>query len=360
MPCDTVSGMANPPLVVPAKVEVVAQVTGEDSPNHTGSRFGFLATDLGILWDDGGGHVLAAFGDTYGEGWRGPGAGLRTADHRRNVLARSLSAGDDPAARAASSKAALREGLRLDQVVQDRPGHAAEIIPADPLPLIESTVIPTAGIAVDGVQYIHYMSVARWRKKGWRTNYGGLARSEDGGTTWKKTRRAHWRNSLLARRSFQLGAFARDPRGDRDWVYLFGTPNGRAGAISLARVAPPSVGDPSAYLYWTGTGWSKRVREAVPVCDGPAGELSVAYHRGLGCWLMVHLDDAGGRIVLRAADEPTGPWSEGQTLVAGADHPALYGGYLHPHALDGDEVYFTMSQWGPYNSYLLRAELSRA
>jgi hypothetical protein len=356
MPCDTVSGMANPPQVVPGKVEVVAQVTGEDSPNRTGSRFGFLATDLGILWDDGDGNVLAVFGDTYGQGWQGPGAGLRTADHRRNVLARSRGTGADAGARVASSRDALREGLRLDEVVADRPGHAAEILPADPLPLIESTVIPTAGIAVEGVQYIHYMSVARWRKKGWRTNYGGIARSRDGGVTWTKDRRARWRNSLRARRSFQLGAFARDDQ----WVYLFGTPNGRAGAVSLARVSPASVGDPGAYVYWTGSGWSEKVRQAVPVCEGPAGEVSVAHHRGLGCWLMVHLDDAGGRIVLRAADTPTGPWSEGRTLVSGADHPALYGGFMHPHALDGDEIYFTMSQWVPYNSYLLRTGLSRA
>lgn len=344
--------MANPPLVVPGTVEVIAQVTGEESPNRTGTRFGFLATDLGILWDDGDGNVLAVFGDTYGQGWQGPGAGLRTADHRRNVLTRTRSAGSDPAERAA----ALRTGLRLDEAVQDRPGHAAEILPADPLPLIESTVIPTAGIAVDGVQYIHYMSVARWRRKGWRTNYGGIAHSTDGGVTWTKPRKARWRNSPLARRSFQLGAFARDG----GWVYLFGTPNGRAGAVSLARVAPSAVGDVGGYGYWTGSGWADRVRHAVPVCDGPAGELSVAYHRGLRCWLMLNLDDAAGLIVLRAADVPTGPWSDGQTLVSGAAHPALYGGFLHPHALDGDEIFFTMSQWVPYNSYLVRAELSRA
>jgi hypothetical protein len=74
---------------------------------------------------------------------------------------------------------------------------------------------------------------------------------------------------------------------------------------------------------------------------------------------MVHLDDAGGRIVLRAADAPTGPWSEGRTLVSDTDHPALYGGFIHPHALDGDEIFFTMSQWIPYNSFLVRAELIR-
>ncbi|MGQ0481179.1 MAG: DUF4185 domain-containing protein [Pseudonocardia sp.] len=338
--------MVDPPLVVPDRVEVVSSVTGEGSPNRTGSRFGFLATDLGILWDDGSGNVLAAFGDTYGQGWSGPGAGRRSADHRRNVLLRtSAEAGPgDPA-----------DGLRLDQAVQDSPGHAAEILPKDHRPLIESTVIPTSGIAVDGVQYLHYMSVARWRRRGWRTNYGGIATSADGGLTWEKPRRARWRNSVLARRSFQLGAFARD----RHWVYLFGTPNGRFGDIHLARVDPRSVADPGRYQYWTGSEWTSRPRTAAPVAAGPAGELSVGFHTGLGCWLMVHLDDPAGRIVLRAADAVTGPWSDGQTLVSGTEHPALYGGYLHPRALHGDSICFTMSQWGPYNVYLVRAELSR-
>jgi hypothetical protein len=84
----------------------------------------------------------------------------------------------------------------------------------------------------------------------------------------------------------------------------------------------------------------------------------VDYHRGLGLWLMVHLDDDAGLILLRAARQVTGPWSDGVTLVSGRDHPALYGGYLHPHALDGEHIHFTMSQWGPYNVFLMRARVT--
>jgi hypothetical protein len=339
--------MAFPPLVVPTGLELIAQVTGEDSPNRTGSRFGFLATDLGILWDDGEGGVLAAFGDTYGEGWAGPGAGARTADHRRNVLGRSTGT-------------ELRAGLVLDEMTEDRPGHAAEILPADPHRRLESTVIPTAGIAVDGVQYIHYMSVKVWGVPGgWRTNYGGIAYSRDRGMTWHKEHDARWRNTWLrGRHPFQMGAFATDP-ADSDWVYLFGTRNGRFGDVHLARVAPDSVADPGSYEYWTGGHWSEFWRRAKPVAAGPAGELSVAYHRGLDCWLMVHLDDRAGRIVLRTSTSVSGPWSDGQPLVSGLEYPALYGGYLHPGALDGDDIYFTMSQWGPYNVYLMHADLAR-
>jgi hypothetical protein len=331
-----------PPRVVAHDVTYVAQVTGEDSPNQTGSRFGFLSTDLGILWDDGEGGVLAVFGDTYGEGWTGPGAGERSADHRRNVLAFSRAAD-------------VSEGLPLERVVEDRPGHAGEILPRDPRRRIESTVIPTAGICVNGVHYLHYMSVKLWGVPGgWRTNYGGIAQSHDGGETWRKDRSARWRNTLFGRNRFQLGAFARD----ENWVYLFGTRNGRASPVYLARVDPDHVADPRRYRYWTGTGWRAWWRRARPVSPGPAGELSVAYHRGLGVWLMVHLQDKQGRIVLRAARDVTGPWSDPWPLLTAATHPALYGGYLHPSTLDGNEIYFTVSQWGPYNVYLFRAEVT--
>jgi hypothetical protein len=147
------------------------------------------------------------------------------------------------------------------------------------------------------VHYLHYMSVKVWGVPGgWRTNYGGIALSRDGGATWQKDRTARWRNTLFGRNRFQLGAFARD----EDWVYLFGTRNGRAGPVHLARVHPDGVGQPKRYRYWTGTDWKPWWRLARQVSPGPAGELSVAYHRGLGLWLMVHLQDKQGRIVRRA------------------------------------------------------------
>jgi hypothetical protein len=285
--------------------------------------------------------VLVAFGDTYGAGWGGRGAGPATADWRWNTLGRSTTTD-------------LSGGLLLDDMVQDEPGHAAEIIPRDPA-VAEHTVIPTTGIAVGGRQYLHYMSVRRWGRRSWRTNHGGIAYSDDGGGTWVRDPAARWTNTRFGRHPLQLGGFARTG----PWVHLFGTPNGRRGAIHLARVAPEDVADPAAYRYWTGSTWSPHARRAAPVAPGPAGELSAAFHPGLGRWLLVHLDEPRARIVLRSAPEPTGPWSEGQVLVSGAQHPGLYGGFLHPWALAGSEIYFTMSRWDPYAVYLLRAELER-
>jgi hypothetical protein len=253
--------------VVPTDLELVAPVTGEDSPNRTGSRFGFLSTDLGILWDGG---VLAAFGDTYGEGWTGPGAGLRSSDHRRNVVARCTATD-------------LSGGLPFDWVAEDRAGHAGEVLPADPRRRLESTVIPTAGIAVDGVQYLHYMSVKVWGVPGgWRTNYGGLARSPDGGRTWTKDPSARWPNTWRGRHPFQMGAFARDPREDDGWVYLFGTRNGRFGDIHLSRVERAGVGDPRRYQYRTGSGWSRSVHRQLT--GGPRGPPVSCRWTTTGAW----------------------------------------------------------------------------
>lgn len=320
-------------------VEVLGQVTGAAAPNHTDTRFAVHGTDLGVLWDDGAGGVLCAFGDTYGEGWLPPGSGPRTADWRFNTLARSTSRD-------------LGRGLLLDEMVTDRPGHAAEILPRTGRRR-ERTVIPTAGIAVDGRQYLHYMSVRRWYLPGrWRSNHGGIAVSEDGGHTWVRGP-ARWPNALFGRRPMQMGGFTRTAR----WVYFFHTRNGRRGPIHLARVDPADVGDPRGYQHWTGTGWSDRFTRARPVASGPAGELSAAYHPGLDRWLIVHLDDPGRRIVLRSARRPTGPWSDGEPLVRGIEHPGLYGGYLHPWGLDGNEIHLTMSRWEPYAVYLVRAEL---
>lgn len=331
----------------PGPVEEIGWVTGETSPNKTGSRFGMFATDLGICWDDGTGDMLVAFGDTYGEGWGGHGAGPRTADWRCNVLARA------PLGEPTGT-------LELQSMVEDAPGHAAAVLPRDPT-APEETVIPTAGIEVDGTQLMHFMSVRAWNGPGqWRTNYGGIARSTDGGESWRAdgprwvNRSAQWWRSGGGA-GFQLGAFARDG----EHLLLFGTPNGRFGPARLARVPAGAVLDTGAYQYWTGQGWSSRPYGAAPVIPAPIAELSVLLHHPTQRWLALTLDEHLAAIVLRNAPAPTGPWSTPQPVVRGVDYPGLYGGHLLPCSADGEHLYFTMSQWGPYNVRLMRTRLTR-
>lgn len=319
------------------ETERIEQVTGAGTANRTDERFAVTATDLGILWDAGGGRVFALFGDTFGAGWGGRGAGPGSADWRSNVLAWSTARD-------------LSGGLPFDGVVERPEGGAAQVIPSGRR---EVTVIPNSAITVDGTHYVHYMSVREWGRPGhWRTNHAGIAVSTDDGRTWDKPRSARWKNRD-GRSRFQIGAFARDAGA----VHLFGTTNGRHDVPYLARVEPARLLHADAWEYWDGRDWRDDERHAAPVFDGSVGEMSVGYHSGFGLWLMMHLDEPRKGIVLRSAPSLTGPWSEGEVVVSGEEYPAIYGGFLHPWSLEGPELYYLVSQWEPYNVFLTRTRL---
>lgn len=323
---------------------VVGQLTGTDATTDTAAQWAVTGTDLGIMWDDGDGGVLTAFGDTFGQ-WSGPGGG--GGDWRSNVLLRSTDTD-------------LSDGMTFDSAVEDRPGHAAEIIPSLKQPGTEHTTIPTAGIEVDGVQYLAYMSVRQWGPPGqWDTNFSRIAYSEDGGETWNSTDGPTWDNPGAATSEgdhpFQMAAFEK-----RDgFVYLFGTPNGRLGAAHVARVAEADILDKSAYEYWTGAAWEDGEGadlRAAEIVEPAVSELSVHYDERSQKWLMTYLD-GDLDVVLRTATAPQGPWGARQVIASFSDFPGLYGGYIHPWSPDG-ELYLALSQWDPYNSYLIKVGLS--
>jgi hypothetical protein len=331
------------------RAEHVAWVTGQGSPNRTGDAAAVYGTDLGICWEDGAGGVLVAFGDTYGRGWGGDGAGghwwtsRRRLDWRMNVLARSTDRD-------------LARGMRLDSWVTDRPGHARQVLPRDDRPDVhEHTLIPTAGIAVDGRQYLGYMSVRQWNVPGgWRTNHAGIARSDDGGETWHKPVSAQWANLPDGSQNWQMCAFARH----EGHVYVFGTPNGREGAATLARAPADAVLDLARHEQWTGSGWTADPSRAAVVIPAPVSELSVMFHRPSGRWLAAYLEVPRAAIVVRTAEALTGPWSEPHPVASGTDWPRLYGGFFHPWSAELDTPYFLMSVWGPYNVVLMRLDLA--
>jgi len=355
------SGEAAPPPpsepggtpVVPTGIVKVARVTGGTppgetlpNPNATDARYAVWGTDLGILWDAGGGECLVAFGDTYGKGWGGSGGGPReNSDWRSNVL--GMTRDKNPA-----------DGLILDAMVTDRPGHAKELLPGKKVWEDEETVIPTTGVSVGARQFLHYMSVNYWPpNRPWLTNHAGLAYSDDRGRTWTRSPTAVWPNDSHNRNGFQMGAFVK--HGGH--VYLFGTPAGRQGPVRLARVPQNKVLDKAAYAYWNGTSFRAGDEAgAQPIVPGPVSELSVAYNRRFKRWLMVYLAPQRDALVLRDAPALTGPWTGEKILIRGAKHPSLYGGYIHPWFNDGTDLYFTMSEWGPYNVFWMRARLAPA
>jgi len=331
-----------PPVPNVVDVTTVAKETGAGSINRTDKRWQVHGTDLGIMWESEPGRIAVAFGDTVGKGFHPPGG--QGEDWRSNVLA-------------FSTDRDLADGMTFDSMVQDSRCHAAEILSSRKLDNVEITVIPTSGFAVGSRQYLTYMSIRTWNSipATWWTNHGGIAYSDDGGSTWTKDPHAQWDN-IFGVTNFQVAA-AVPAEG---YVYLFGTPNTRLGSVALARVPEDRVLEPDAYQYWNNGNWTHvgGYTAATPIVHGPAAELSVRYDAAAGRWQMAYLDTAKAAIVLRESDTPQGAWSESARLVGVEEHVELYGGFLHPWSTDED-VYFMLSTWSDYNTFLLRTRIER-
>ncbi|WP_459548430.1 DUF4185 domain-containing protein [Nocardia sp. X0981] len=314
---------------LPGETQAVFQVTGMDSPNRT-QQVNVLGTDLGIMWDDGAGTLLTAFGDSAGLGIPNMLAGSVWA-WTSNVIFHSRT--KDPS-----------QGIVFD-------GAVPNPLPSPKIPGIEISLIPTAGIAVGGVQYLSLMSVKEWGDHGrWITNFSTLAASADGGRSWAQlptTRRAN----VDGHERFQQNAFVKDA----GYVYRYGTPAGRDHPGYVSRVREAAIADIDAYEYWDGREWKPNDPEAsVPVVEGVA-ELSVQWNEHLGQFVML-TTDPGNSVVLRTADAPQGPWSAPRVLVEAADLPTAYAPMIFPYQT-GSDLYFLLTVHRQYNVLLMRTPL---
>ena len=316
--------------LVVIETKLVGQLTGAESVNDTAARWDIHGTDLGhMFWHRD--KLYMVFGDTFGEG------GLGGKNWRSNALARLVD--PDP-----------KQGLRIEAMITGPSGAAKELIPSRKIAGIEKTVIPTHGISVDGRIYLHYMSVRCWGSPGqWDVRHSGLAYSDDDGQTWIAPRSAIWPEQT----GFEQVALVRGGA----WVYTLGIPGGRWGGLRLRRVASSGLLDRQAYEYWDGEGWSGDRKAAAVIVPAPMGELSVAWSACHRRWLMMYLNPERSAVVLRTGAKLTGPWGEEQVVVTAEQYPGLYAPYIVPMPDVGEDVYFTLSLWGPYNVFLMHARL---
>jgi len=310
-------------------LEQIAILTGSDpaAVNQTGKEYGVDGTDLGssFLFRD---QTYIVFGDTFD---------VAKSDWRSNVLA--ISSDDDPS-----------DGITFDRMIEDRPGHAKELLRAKRLEGEEVTVIPTYGVAVGDRLFLHYMSVSHWGEPGhWDLGSAGWAYSDDAGETWTKDPTAVFSSDT------NWGQVAIEEHDG--FLYLFGIPGGRYGDLKLARVAPADLLRLDRYSYWDGSGWVADEASAAAIVAGPVGELSVRWNSYYKRWLMMYLIDNEGLIVLRTAESLSGPWGEARVVVRSTDFPSLYAPFMYPTWNDGPEIYFNMSLFGPYNVYLMRTSI---
>ncbi len=323
-----------PPLV--GRTVAVAQATGIASGNET-QNFNMLGTDLGIMWDNGNGEILTAFGDTAGLGLPNLLQGSIWS-WRSNSLIRSRDGN-------------LADGMNFDNVVRDPLGQSKELVPSPKIPFVEISRIPTAGVALGPNQFMSLMSVKDWGQPGkWETNYSGLAVSGDNGENWAVIPETA-RPSEGGNRNFQQNAFLKDG----GFVYEYGTPPGRGTLGHVARVPEKDILNLGEYEYWNGHEWKKNdPAAAAPIVDD-VGELSVAYNEYLGQYLMLTTDRFDS-IVMRRAPSPVGPWSPPEVLVDTRQLPSAYAPYIHPWS-SGPDLYFLATVHRNYNVLLLRASL---
>jgi hypothetical protein len=326
-----------------SNLTMIAQLTGMDSLNRT-DRYGVYGTDLGSMFQDGN-RTYFLFGDTFGPRPLSQ-AGAGGENWRSNVMAWSTDA--DPS-----------DGITLDGWITDAAGRARELLSSRKLEGSEVTVIPTNGVAANNAMYIFYMSVRHWGQPGfWDCNYSGIARSTDSGQTWTKLSRPTWPGSS---NFIQAAIWKKD--GD---LLIWGIPSGRHGGAALMKVAEKDIERPEGYRYFAGMTdgqprWSANMGDAVVVVDPPVGELSVAWNPWLDRWIMTYLNEQSHNLEIREGVAPWGPWSPARMLVSARRYPALYGAFMAPTftAEGGRVVYFTMSQYRPYNVFLMRITLDR-
>ena len=115
--------------------------------------------------------------------------------------------------------------------------------------------------------------------------------------------------------------------------------------VLIARVPLESIADRAAYRFWDGADWAEGLERARPILSGiPAGLGSVAWNAHLGSYVSAHADIcSSGKMLLRSAPRPEGPWSEAATVdltPLGATAES-YAGILHPELGNGAEMWFS-------------------
>lgn len=333
-------------------VRKIARVTGESlpgetiySPNNTGLDYDVYGTDLGIMWHIDNMQIGLFFGDTSGKGFVINKNGGNGSNWRSNVVA-------------FSSDTNLTDGLKIDSMLLDSENKAREICAGGKTnPEIYQTSIPTSAIRAGNLNCVHYMNIRDWGgpRGRWLTNFSSLYISEDGGSTWVRRPEV----TFSPDSHFSQVAYAKR----KGWIYMIGSQSGRGDGAYLARFREKDILDMQSYEYWNGEQkeWIRgEETAATPILRGPVGEASLLWHRKFKRWILTYnydpnydktpVTDKSG--ILYCTAEDITQWSSPEVL-----YHAYYCAYMHPLKDNDDKIWFISSKWGPYNTFLMSADL---
>jgi hypothetical protein len=342
------------PLIQRVTVSMVGALTGPDAADSM-REVDVCGTDIGTMAELDG-RIYFAFGDTFG--YDGDACPRHGPNWRSNVLA-------------ASSDSDPSDGIAFDWWLTDGRGRAIAVTEgakqrAFTEPVGEQTRIPTAMVSVGGRLYLHFMSVHGFAAQGgvWTCNFSRFLFSDDAGSSWREA------PDVFGRRDADINMLAlTNERGagneSGEYVYALATPCGRFGGARVARVEADAVLDRAAWQFAASVSqdgvpsWSPDADAAAVIVPAPVGEASLLWNPYLERWLYSYLNEHTRSLELREAPYPWGPWSAAHTLATAGEYPMLYGAFMTPSYLqdEGRTLYFVMSMFGPYNTFIMEATL---
>lgn len=332
-----------------SNVKQIARVTGAShpndnglpSPNNTCRDYDVCGTDLGIIWAMDGNKVGIFFGDTFGSTFipYKEGGGGSGGNWRSNVLAFSEDTG-------------LDDGLTISGMAMSNDGSYAREI-ALKIPGAYNTSIPTSAIRANGSDYVHYMNIYNWSgpNYSWITNHSSLYVSRDGAKTWSRVEAV----TFAPGSNFSQVAYAKKD----GYVYMIGTLAGRGGAAYLARILERNMENMQEYEYWNGNSnqWVKGdERSATIIIPAIIGEASLIYHEKFQRWIYTYTKEGKGLVYRDTKDITNWKLSKEKDLAVGIPG-GIYGSFIHPLSANLDKLYFIMSIWYPYNSFLISVDM---
>ena len=232
----------------------------------------------------------------------------------------------------------------------------------------ETTAWPDGSIALEpGYVNFYFASVVRESPTEWHVRHIGLGRFDTQEMRGERIVEKLWD----ADSGFGAAVNgARSPIRLGDYVMVFlHTSDGRH---ILARTPARSLGEASAYSYWTGESWSTDPAAARSLWDEPESPfpkhngLSVRYNQFLGKWLAIYNADLS-TLRVRTAQDLTGPWSDELEwldcgLIFGDSWPLCYSAEQNSYLArdDGRTLYVTLSSTFPYAAWLVEFRLGAA
>ncbi|MEO7678256.1 MAG: DUF4185 domain-containing protein [Verrucomicrobiota bacterium] len=137
---------------------------------------------------------------------------------------------------------------------------------------------------------------------------------------------------------------------DGEFVYIYGNSSrsepGKRGLV-VARVREDEFMKFDAWRFFSNGKWVRNFHDATPISPDAPSENSVWYQSSLKKYVTVYSQGIGGKILLRTAAAPTGPWSEAQTIfecpeMKWSPKVFCYAGKAHPEiATRPDEIIVT-------------------